>query len=93
MGIFPPWHRTEQKLTEPVARAAPDVTADQVGIVLFERGRRQHVAMEDQIAEAGREALELTLDPIGHVNGRTVRDVNIRPSRSAARPAPASGSN
>ena len=48
-------------------RAADDVPADVVPVVRGEVARRHDVASEDQVAEAGREALDLRFDRVGRV--------------------------
>ena len=42
------------------------------------------LAREHEVAEPRREALELSLDPPGHVHGRAVRDVGVGPQRVPA---------
>ena len=62
-------------------RAAVDVAADVVRVVALHRRRAERRAREDPLAEAGREALDLRLDPLRHVDARAVRDVAVRPGR------------
>ena len=42
------------------------------------------LARRDERSEAGREPLDLSLDPLGHVRGRSVRHVAVRPRRVPA---------
>ena len=70
---------------------AVDVAADVVRVVRLHRGRPVRRAGQDPVAEPGREALDLGLDPVGHVDRRAGRDVAVRPGGRLARPARATG--
>src|SRR4051812_19844532 len=59
--------------------AAIEVSADQVGIMLFEGGWSHRVPGDNPIAEAGREPLDLGLDSIGHIYGASVWHVAVAP--------------
>ena len=61
-----------------------DVAANQVGIVLLERGRVENVACQNVRSETGGEAFDLRFDGIREVGRRTVGDVTISPSRMFA---------
>src|SRR5690606_41590239 len=54
-------HRAKREL-EPRDRAAGDVAAHEVRILALERGRVPGPPREDDLAEAGRETLDLRLD-------------------------------
>ena len=54
-------HRPRPGLAE-VERACVDVTTEEVAVACLEVGGRRHCAGEDQVAEAGRETLDLRLD-------------------------------
>src|SRR5439155_19856574 len=73
-----PAYRPERELGE-VHRAAVDVAADDVPVAALEVGRAQRAPGEDQTSEARSEALDLRLDPFGHVLGPAVRHVALRP--------------
>src|SRR5262245_2052460 len=45
------------------------------------RARRNHVARQDAVAEPRREALDLSLDALGHVDAGAVGNVTVRPAR------------
>jgi hypothetical protein len=66
------------KLQEAV-RAAGDVAADEVRVVPLELGRVARARGEDAVMEAGREALDLRIDPVAHVERGAVRDMAVRP--------------
>ena len=46
---------------------------------MFQVGGAHAVSREDAVAESWREAFDLALDAIGHVNSGAVRDVTVRP--------------
>src|SRR5215207_9689272 len=73
-----------EELSEVVGPAA-DVAADHVRVVPFELDGVDGVARDDEVAEAGGEALDLSLDAFGHVHVRAVRDVAVGPARLLAR--------
>ena len=56
-------HRPEDHLAERVAAAA-DVAADEVRVAALQIAGAEHVAREDPLAKAGREALDLRLDAL-----------------------------
>ena len=58
---------------------AADRAADVVRVVAFEIGRGHRCARQDEVAEAGREALELRLDARGHVDAGAARHVAVGP--------------
>jgi hypothetical protein len=76
--------RAEDDLAQPVA-STTDVAADQVRVACLQVGRAEHVAGEDAVAEAGREALHLRLHALGHDRRRgrpvdaVLRAVRVRP--------------
>src|SRR5436190_13829980 len=76
--------RTREKLLHRV-RAAGDVAADDVGVVLLVLRGVPRVPRENAIAEAGSEALDLPLDALGHILGRSIRHVTVTPPRVLAR--------
>src|SRR5256885_10715557 len=49
------------------------------------RSRVEHASRQDQLAEAGREALHLGLDAVGHVGRRAVGDMAVGPRSVLAR--------
>ena len=55
----------------------------------LERGGVHRVPPDDPVAEAGREPLDLRLDAIRHVDGRSVRHVAVGPRRVRAGRRPA----
>ena len=71
--------RTGRKELPPVADAAVDVAADVVGVVRLHRRGVLRRPGEDAVAEPGREPLDLGLDRGGHVDGRAVGHVAVRP--------------
>src|SRR5918994_179557 len=71
-------HRPGQKLTE-VHVAAAYVAADEVGVLPFEIRRPGDALRENTVPETGGETFYLRLDPLGHIEGRAVRDVAVRP--------------
>ncbi len=73
-----PPRRAEEKLAE-VGGAAGDVTANEVGVHLFEGGGRKDAACENAVAESGSEALDLRFEGFEHVDGGTVGDVTVGP--------------
>ena len=62
-------------------RAARDVAADVGRVVRLEPRRPGDVAGQHEVAEARREALDLGLDALGHVDGRAVGHVAVGPQR------------
>ena len=80
-------HRSREHLPQ-VLGAAVDVAAHVVGVVLLQAGRRQDAAGQDHVPEAGREALDLGLDPLPHVERGAVRDVAVGPGRVPGRGSP-----
>src|SRR5581483_5718561 len=62
-----------------VGPAAGDVAAYVVRVVALEIGGAARRDGEDAVAEAWCKALDLGQDAIGHVHGRTVRHVAVRP--------------
>ena len=79
----PPRRRPEDHLAERGGTGI-DVAADVARVVLLGRHGREGRARQDQVAEAGREPLDLRLDPLGHVHRRTVGDVAVGPQRVPA---------
>lgn len=69
---------------EPGERAGGDVTADVVGVAHREPGRSGDRPCQDQVAEPGREALQLALDDLGGVTLPAGRDVPVRPEDVAS---------
>src|SRR5581483_8096297 len=55
--------------------------ADEVPVAPLQLAWADRAASEHEVAEAGREALDLRLDRVGHVAGPAVRDVAVRPRR------------
>ena len=70
--------RPDKELPECV-RTPGDVAPDEVGVVVLEVCRRACRACQDTLAEAGREALDLSLDTLAHIERRSVRDMAIGP--------------
>ncbi|CAN5509651.1 hypothetical protein BH24GEM3_BH24GEM3_01180 [soil metagenome] len=68
----------EEELPE-IHDAPADVTADQVGVVALQFGRRQHAPREDEVTEAGGKALDLVLDTRGHICRGAPRHMAVRP--------------
>ena len=58
---------------------AGDVASDVVGVARLQRGRTVDAFGENAVAKPGGEAFDLRFDPVGHVDGRAVRDVAVRP--------------
>lgn len=58
---------------------AGDVASDVVGVTRLQRSRTVDAFGENAVAKPGCEALDLRFDPVGHVDGRAVRDVAVRP--------------
>src|SRR5262249_14871569 len=81
-------HGPGEELPE-VGDAARDRAADVVGIVVLKLPRPQGVPRENAVAEAGREALDLSLDDVRPVDGRPRRDVAVRVARVLASGGPA----
>jgi len=84
-----PGDRPGEELAE-ILEAAVDVAADIVRVVGLDLGRQADGPGEDRIPEAGREPLDLGLDPGAHVERGAARDVAVRPAgvpavRGAAR--------
>src|SRR5258708_31856656 len=71
--------RPRNSLQERV-RAAADIAADEVRVVLFQLRCTHRVAREDAIAKTGRETLDLFLDSLRHIVGRSVGHVAISPT-------------
>jgi hypothetical protein len=70
--------------------AAVDRAADEVRVVALEVDRRHHVAAADEPAEAGGDALDLLLHPVGErlrhlLAPRALGHVRVRPQRLLAR--------
>src|SRR5262245_16163931 len=61
-------------------RAAGDVTADIVGIVVMHVGGVQLAASEDAVSEARCEPLDLPLDRLGHIGRGSRGNVTIGPA-------------
>src|SRR5581483_5731238 len=76
--------RTEEQLAQ-VHRAVVEVAADEAAVVRLERRRPHRVTGEHDVSEPGREAFDLRLDPLGHVDRRAVRQVAVGPRGLAAR--------
>ena len=68
-----------------VGRAAVDVAADVVRVLGLEVGRTARRPREHDVAEPGREPLDLALDRRRHVDRRAVGHVAVRPQRVPAR--------
>src|SRR6186997_2827070 len=62
-------------------RSARDVAAGDVRVAMLDVARVHDDAREHAPTEARREALELRLDAVGHVHGRAVRNMAVRPER------------
>src|SRR5690606_19812895 len=65
---------------------AGDVPADEVGVVLGHPGGRDAPTPDDDVPEAGGEALDLPGDGLGHVDVRAHGHVRVGPQRSQAVP-------
>jgi hypothetical protein len=52
-----------------IHRAPVEVAADEVAVVRFQLSGPHGVPPQNPVAEAGSEALDLRLDPFGHVLG------------------------
>src|ERR1035438_5176006 len=68
----------EEELAD-IERAAIEIAADEVGIVVFHGGGAENVAAQDALPEAGGEALHLGLNGIGHVRRGRVGQVAVGP--------------
>src|SRR6266542_2112982 len=66
-------------------RAPRDVPAHVVLVVAFDVPRKPDGPGQDAVPKSGGEPLDLTLDPLPHVDRGAVRDVTVRPGRVAAR--------
>src|SRR5215467_1093955 len=75
--------RPREELPKCVA-SSPDVSIDLVRIRLLERGWWTHVPSQDQGPKAGRKALHLSLNALGHVLCRPEGHVAIGPAGVAA---------
>src|SRR5215213_3743770 len=64
-----------------VESATRYVAAHVVRVCLFHLGRTGSDLREDPLAEAGRKSLYLAKDWLGHVDGRAIGDVAVRPDR------------
>src|SRR5262245_40117409 len=67
-----------------VGQAARDRPTHMAGIVALQLGGPARAACEDDVAKAGREALDLALDAVRHVHVRAERHVAIRVARVLA---------
>src|SRR5512133_2661973 len=63
-----PARGAEEQLSK-IHQAAVDVAAHNVAVAPLEVGRPDCAPRKDEVAEARREALDLRLDPVGHVLG------------------------
>ena len=63
-----PPRRTKEELPQ-VNGATADVPADKIRVHGLQRGRREDSPLQNTIAKAGREALDLLLQPREHVEG------------------------
>ena len=81
--------RAREQLPQ-VGGAAVDVAADVVRVVRLQLAGPMTCRARMRSRKPGREALDLRLDRLGHVDGRAVRDVAVGPQRvccrSGARP-------
>src|SRR5207247_1375061 len=62
-----------------IRRAAADVAADEVRVRSFHFRAIADVPRQDALAEAGRKALDLLFDALGHVESRRVGNVAVGP--------------
>src|SRR5207244_9615733 len=70
--------RSQQKLFQ-IRSTAANIAAYQIGVIAFEAGGNAHAALQDQLAKSGRESLDLLLDGIGHIHGRSIWHMAICP--------------
>src|SRR5215468_8209406 len=76
-------YRAGEELPE-IGDTTGDRTADVVRILTLEIRRTHRVARQNAVAEAGREALDLALDRVGVVGGRSRRHVAVGVARVLA---------
>ena len=69
---------TEEKLPN-VHRAAGEITADQIVVLVLKLGGREDGTRDDAIAKAGSEPFDLSLDWLEAISTAAVRDVAIGP--------------
>ena len=69
---------TDQELAK-IHGATRDIAADEIRVHAFECCRRENAALEDAVAKARSKTLDLTFDPIEHVEGRSVGNMAVGP--------------
>src|SRR3981081_362520 len=65
-------------------RTTRDGTTGVVRVAVLDILAVHHRARENALPEAGRESFELRFDTVGHVDGRAVRHMAVRPQRLLA---------
>src|SRR5438067_48511 len=70
---------TDEELPE-VGDPAVDVAADVVGVMALDVGRTHDVTRQDARSESWGESFDLRLDPLAHVDGRSIRDMAVGPA-------------
>src|SRR5438874_5900796 len=70
---------TDEELPE-VGDPAVDVAPDVIGVVPLDVGRAHDVTREDARSESWGESFDLRLDPLAHVDGRSIRDMTGGPA-------------
>jgi hypothetical protein len=73
------WGWADEELSQ-VGNPTIDVAADVVGVMAFDVGGCHDMTSEDPRREAGGESLDLRLDPLAHVDRRSVGDMAIGPT-------------
>ena len=67
-----------------LSRGGSSLDAVEAAVVSLEDRGGHHAPLEDEIAKAWCEALDLGLDPLRHVDGRAIGNVTIAPGRVPA---------
>src|SRR6266568_6767282 len=75
---YRPDRRTCEELPE-ILHPAIDIATNVIRIILLKLKRVRDMPSQDAITEARRKALNLSFDPLRHVERRTVRNMAIRP--------------
>ena len=70
---------SKQELRQSI-RSATDISANHIRVVYLEIRWSHDISSEDDVPETRSKTLDLALNPFGHINVASVRDVTVRPT-------------